>query len=85
MKRWISTRLLLIVSVFPRSKTELDDLSHKYLQPEVYKELSEKLALRKDTREAFIHKIMDEVKKHMDDAGIEAKVDRPCETFLQHL
>ena len=55
-------------------KTELDDLSLKYLQPEVYKELSEKLALRKDTREAFIHKIMDEVKKHMDDAGIEAKV-----------
>ena len=46
-------------------KTELDDLSLKYLQPEVYKELSEKLALRKDTREAFIHQIMDEVKKHM--------------------
>ena len=38
-----------------------------------------------DTREKFIHKIMDEVKKHMDDAGIEATGRRPCETFLQHL
>ena len=63
-------------------KTELDDLSLKYLQPEVYKELSEKLALRKDTREAFIHKIMDEVKKHMDDAGIEAKVDGRVKHFF---
>ena len=54
----------------------------KYLEPEVYKELSEKLALRKDTREAFIHKIMDEVKKHMDDAGIEAKVDGRVKHFF---
>ena len=82
MKRWISTRLLLHRLGISKIKTELDDLSLKYLQPEVYKELSEKLALRKDTREAFIHKIMDEVKKHMDDAGIEAKVDGRVKHFF---
>ena len=62
-------------------KTELDDLSLKYLQPEVYKELSEKLALRKDTREAFIHKIMDEVKKHMDE-GMSSQVDGRVKHFF---
>ena len=31
-------------------KTELDDLSLKYLEPEVYYELAEKVALRKDAR-----------------------------------
>ena len=63
-------------------KTELDDLSLKYLQPEVYKELSENWRSVRTTREAFIHKIMDEVKKHMDDAGIEAKVDGRVKHFF---
>ena len=35
-------------------KTELDDLSLKYLKPDVYKELSEKLESRKSIREQFI-------------------------------
>ena len=37
-----------------RIKTELDDLALKYLEPEVYYELSEKISLRKDAREAFV-------------------------------
>ena len=41
----------LTVSVFPRSKIELDDLSLKYLEPEVYYDLVEKIALRKSERE----------------------------------
>jgi len=63
-------------------KTELDDLSLKYLEPEVYYDLAEKIALRKGAREAFVQDIVDEVKKHMDDAGIEAKVDGRVKHFF---
>ena len=35
-------------------KVELDDLSLKYLKPEVYYDLAEKISLRKDAREAFV-------------------------------
>ena len=63
-------------------KTELDDLSLKYLEPEVYYELAEKVALRKDAREAFVQGIVFEVKSHMEDAGIEAKVDGRVKHFF---
>ena len=55
-------------------KIELDDLSLKYLQPDVYYDLAEKIALKKDAREAFIAGIVDEVSAHMKDAGIKAQV-----------
>ncbi|MCB6609529.1 bifunctional (p)ppGpp synthetase/guanosine-3',5'-bis(diphosphate) 3'-pyrophosphohydrolase [[Clostridium] symbiosum] len=63
-------------------KTELDDLSLKYLEPEVYYDLAEKVALRKDAREAFVQGIVSEVKSHIDDAGIEAKVDGRVKHFF---
>lgn len=56
-------------------KIELDDLSLKYLEPEVYKELSEKIAAKKDDRERFIKSIIDEVGQHIRNASIEAKID----------
>ena len=52
-------------------KTELDDLSLKYLEPEVYYDLAEKISLRRDARNAFVQGIVTEVKKHMEDAEIE--------------
>ncbi len=57
-----------------RIKIELDDLSLKYLEPTVYKELSEKVTLKMQERESFIHQIVDEVRNHIEDARIEAKV-----------
>ncbi len=57
-----------------RIKIELDDLSLKYLEPVVYKELSEKVALKMQERESFIHQIVDEVSNHIEDARIDAKV-----------
>ncbi len=63
-------------------KTELDDLSLKYLEPDVYYDLAEKIALRKDAREAFVKSIVDEVKSHMEDAGIDAKVDGRVKHFF---
>ena len=65
-----------------RIKTELDDLALKYLEPDVYYDLAEKISLRKDSREAFVKSIVDEVKSHMDDAGIECKVDGRVKYFF---
>lgn len=41
-------------------KTELDDLSLKFLQPDVYYDLVEKIAVRKSVREKYIQSIVDE-------------------------
>ena len=55
-------------------KVELDDLSLKYLKPDVYYDLVDKVSLRKSEREEFVNGIVKQVKKHMDDAGIKAQV-----------
>ncbi len=55
-------------------KIELDDLSLKFLKPEVYYDLVEKVDLRKDARETFVQEIVDEVRSHMQEAGIETHV-----------
>lgn len=63
-------------------KIELDDLSLKFLKPEVYYDLVEKVDLRKDTREAFVQEIVDEVKSHMKEAGIDATVGGRVKHFF---
>lgn len=55
-------------------KTELDDLSLKYYQPEVYYQLVKDLNARKTEREEFVQQIVAEVSKHMKNASIKAKV-----------
>ena len=55
-------------------KTELDDLSLKYYQPEVYYELVRDLNARKTEREEFVQQIVAEVSTHMKNASIDAKV-----------
>lgn len=63
-------------------KVELDDLSLKYLQPDVYYDLVEKISLRKAEREKFVQGIVDQVKKHIGDAGIKAQVDGRVKHFF---
>ncbi len=63
-------------------KVELDDLSLKYLKPDVYYDLVEKVALRKSVREEFVGNIVKQVKKHMEDAGIKAQVDGRIKHFF---
>lgn len=65
-----------------RIKVELDDLSLKYLEPEVYKNLTEKIATKKSEREAFISSIVDEVSVHIKEAGIEAHIDGRVKHFF---
>ena len=55
-------------------KIELDDLSLKYLEPESYYELVEKVALRKGVRDNYVQELVEEVKTHMENSGIEADV-----------
>ncbi|MCI9502184.1 MAG: bifunctional (p)ppGpp synthetase/guanosine-3',5'-bis(diphosphate) 3'-pyrophosphohydrolase [Hungatella sp.] len=63
-------------------KVELDDLSLKYLKPEVYSDLEEKISLSKEARKAFVEGIVEEVKRHMRDGGIKATVDGRVKHFF---
>ncbi|MCR4755981.1 MAG: bifunctional (p)ppGpp synthetase/guanosine-3',5'-bis(diphosphate) 3'-pyrophosphohydrolase [Lachnospiraceae bacterium] len=63
-------------------KVELDDLSLKYLQPDIYYDLVDKIAIRKSEREKYIEGIVLKVKKHIDDAGIKAEVDGRIKHFF---
>ena len=61
---------------------ELDDLSMQYLMKDVYDDLSNQIKSKKEEREAFIQNIVDEVKAHVDQAGIEAEVDGRVKHFF---
>ena len=63
-------------------KVELDDLSLKYLKPDVYYDLVEKVALRKSVREEFVGNIVKTVHQHMVEAGIKAQVDGRVKHFF---
>ncbi len=63
-------------------KVELDDLSLKYLEPEVYRDLVEKIALRKAEREAFVQEIVENVKKKIAEQGIHAEVAGRAKHFF---
>ena len=63
-------------------KVELDDLSLKYLEPEVYYDLVEKIALKKEARQAVVDNIVKEVRQHIDAAGIRAKIDGRAKHFF---
>ncbi len=63
-------------------KIELDDLSLKYLQPEVYNELAEKIALGKESREEFVRNIIAEVTEQVEAAGIECEIDGRVKHFF---
>lgn len=63
-------------------KVELDDLSLKYLEPEVYYDLVDKIAIRKSVREKYVQEIVDEVSRHIKNAGIEASIDGRVKHFF---
>ncbi len=63
-------------------KVELDDLSLKYLEPEVYYDLVDKISVRKSVREKYVQNIVDEVSAHIKAAGIEAEIDGRVKHFF---
>lgn len=63
-------------------KVELDDLSLKYLEPEAYYDLVEKIAVRRSTREKYIQTIVDEISEHISNAGIKSQIDGRVKHFF---
>ncbi|MDE6950870.1 MAG: bifunctional (p)ppGpp synthetase/guanosine-3',5'-bis(diphosphate) 3'-pyrophosphohydrolase, partial [Lachnospiraceae bacterium] len=63
-------------------KVELDDLSLKYLEPDAYYDLVEKIDTRKEVREAYIQSIVEEVKTHVGEANIHAVIDGRIKHFF---
>lgn len=56
-------------------KIELDDLALKYLEPDVYKDLEEKISLTREARQDFINEIISEISNHMKNAEIKCSVE----------
>ena len=63
-------------------KIELDDLSLKYLEPEAYYDLVKQINQRKSVREDYIQGLVEEVRVHIDDAGIPAQIDGRAKHFF---
>ena len=63
-------------------KVELDDLSLKYLRPEVYYDLVEKVTERKSEREQYVEDIVKDVETHIEAAGIKGEVNGRVKHFF---
>ncbi len=55
-------------------KWELEDLSFRYLQPKIYKNLAKLLDERRIDREIYIHKVIEILEKELKKAGIKAEI-----------
>ncbi len=61
---------------------ELEDLAFRYLNPESYQELAEKINSKQIERQAFVNNIVDVLKDKLEQANIQAKVEgRPKHYF----
>ena len=63
-------------------KTELDDLSLKYYEPEVFFDLVKQINARKTEREEFVDQIVKEVSDHMKNSKIKAEVSGRVKHFF---
>jgi GTP pyrophosphokinase len=55
-------------------KTELEDLSFMYLNPEAYRELTQKVMLKRIERETYINELIDIMKGHLSEHGYKGEV-----------
>ena len=63
-------------------KAELEDLSLRYIEPEVYYDLAHQIASKRKEREQYIHKIVEEISTKVKEAGIDAVIEgRPKHFF----
>ena len=63
-------------------KVELDDLSLKYLESDAYYDLVEQVNMKKSERQDFVDAIVEEVKHHIDESGIEGQVSGRIKHFF---
>jgi GTP pyrophosphokinase len=57
-----------------RIKWELEDLSFRYLEPEEYYDLVEKIALKRREREAYINEVIEQMRKRLNEVDIHADI-----------
>ncbi|MBO5059880.1 MAG: bifunctional (p)ppGpp synthetase/guanosine-3',5'-bis(diphosphate) 3'-pyrophosphohydrolase [Clostridia bacterium] len=62
-------------------KSELEDLSLKYLDPVAYEEITESISRKKSEREAFVADIIDALKKRMTENGIDCEITGRAKHF----
>ncbi len=55
-------------------KTELEDLSLKFLMPDVYSELVQKVELTREERQSYIQQVVEPISRAIFEAGIKAQV-----------
>ncbi len=55
-------------------KTELEDLSFRYLRPDEYNDLAERVGRRKKERERFVDEVCEVIRKKMTDNGLTVEV-----------
>lgn len=55
-------------------KWELEDLCLRYLEPEKFYELVDRIAMKRDEREAYIQEIIDRLHEELDKVGIRAEI-----------
>ncbi|WP_299190073.1 RelA/SpoT family protein [uncultured Aquimarina sp.] len=63
-------------------KTELEDLGLKYTEPEVYKDILEKIKESKEEQDAYIKRFSDKIKEGLDKEGLDYEIKgRPKSIF----
>lgn len=63
-------------------KIELEDLSMKYLYPDAYYDLVEKVSIRKNVRDEYVQSLVEEVRTKIDEAGIQAEITGRAKHFF---
>ncbi len=63
-------------------RIEMEDLCFKYLNPEAYHDLAVKIEAKKNEREAYVQRIVDELKLKLDQAGIKCIVKGRSKHFF---
>lgn len=63
-------------------KIELDDLSLKYLEPDAYYDLVRQIDQRKNVREEYVQSLVQEVRAHIKEAGIQAQIEGRAKHFF---
>lgn len=62
-------------------KSELEDLSLKYLEPDIYRDITEKVAHKRENRDQLIEEIRQPIVEALKEAGIEATVKGRAKHF----
>lgn len=63
-------------------KTELDDLSLRYLNPEAYYDLVQQVVLRKSVREEYVQELVEEVRECIEEEGLKGEVSGRAKHFF---